>query len=99
MYNATVYTLNENGKRESAFVAEVIKIDGKIQMLRGNALQCTGFEGKVGVLKAGVLSEKYGNKEVALYHVYYCERHPQDVLEIVQDDCAGYRNFFSGFGK
>lgn len=94
MYNATVTETWSDGT-VGTFVAEVAMINGKLQMLRSNALQCTGYEGKTGTLKAGSLADKYGY-EVAFYDVYYRESNPTKKLEIVLDNCEGYRNQFKG---
>lgn len=92
MYNATVIETWSDGTI-GYFVAEVTMINGKLQMLRSNALQCTGYEGKIGTLKAGELSTKYGS-EVAFYDVYYRESNPTKTLQIVLDNCEGYKNQF-----
>lgn len=92
MYNATVIETWSNGTI-GHFVAEVIEINGKLQMLRSNALQCTGYEGKTGTLKAGELANKYGS-EVAFYHVYFMESNPTKTYQIVLDNCQLYKDQF-----
>lgn len=94
MYNATVTETWSDGTI-GTFVAEVEMIGGKLQMLRSNALQFTGYEGKTGTLKDGELASKYG-KEVAFYDVYYRESNPTKNLTIVLDNCEGYKNQFKG---
>lgn len=93
-YNATV-TAFRDGEVYYTFVAEVAEIGGRLQMLRGNGVSCTGYEGKVATLKPGELATKYPG-EVALYDLYLRETHPKDEFVIAVDDCAGYRNKIAG---
>lgn len=88
-YNATVYEKDEQGQDFGTFVAEVAEIGGKIQMLRSNFLQYTGYEGKVGTLKDT-------GREVAIYDLYIHQRFPDHSFTIVQDNCEGYKNRLSG---
>ena len=95
MYNATITTLR-NGQRHSTFVAEVAEVGGTLQMLRGNGVSCTGYEGKIAEFVAGSdLAAKYPGQR-ALYDVYLREREPGSEFRIVQDGCAGYRNLLGG---
>lgn len=95
MYNATVYT-TRNGQPWGTFVAEVAMIGGTLQMLRGNGVSCTGYEGKVAEFKPGTdLAAKYPG-ERALYDVFLREREPDSEFRIVLDDCAGYKNLLGG---
>lgn len=97
MYNATVTEL-KNGEVYCTFVAEVAEIGGRLQMLRGNGVSCTGYEGKTATLKAGSeLAAKYPG-EVALYDVYLRESSPSVTFEIALDDCAGYQNLINRMG-
>lgn len=89
MYNATVYEYDENGKPWGTFVAEVQEIGGELQMLRSNAVSCTGYEGKIGI------SRETG-KEIALYHLYMQLSAHGHSYTIVMDNCAGYKNRLSG---
>ena len=89
-YNATVYTI-EGGRRVSCFVADVQEINGRLQMKRSNALQCTGFEDRVVKQADPELGCQPGD---AAYDVYYRHRMVEGTaLEIVQDNCQGYREF------
>lgn len=93
-YNATV-TEFKNGEKYATFVAEVEEIDGRLQMLRGNGISCTGYEGKVATLKPSALADKYPG-EVALYDLYIRESSPKSEFVIALDGCAGYKNLLSG---
>ena len=90
MYNATVTRIDKNTKEViCTFVAEVIEIDGRLQMLRGNGNQYTGYEGKIG-------KDKETGKEVAVYDLYLRLTYPDSEFKIVQDDCEGYKNLLKG---
>lgn len=79
-YNATVYEYRD-GKHISTFVAEV---NEKGEMLRSNALQYTGYEGKY--LKDGR----------AAYDVYFRSLLPNSEFKIVNDNCEGYKRKIMG---
>lgn len=89
-YNATVYETH-NGEDWGVFVAEVAEIGGKLQMLRGNGVSCTGYEGKIG-------RNKETGEEVAVYDFYMRLRNPESEFRIVMDNCAGYKNRLMGMG-
>lgn len=94
-YNATITEMRD-GERWATFVAEVEEIDGTLQMLRGNGVSCTGYEGKIAVLKAdNPLAAKYPGRR-ALYDIYLRETNPKITFEIALDGCAGYRNLLGG---
>lgn len=87
-YNATVYE-TKNGEDWGTFVAEVHEIAGKLQMVRSNAVQCTGHEGKIGI-------SKETGEEVAVYDLYMRLTHPDSEFRIVMDNCQGYKNRLMG---
>lgn len=87
-YNATVYE-TKNGEDWGVFVAEVEEIGGKLQMLRSNAVSCTGYEGKVSTLKDT-------QEPVAVYDLYMRLSHKDSEFKIVLDNCQGYKNRLSG---
>ena len=86
-YNATVYCKRE-GRVTSIFVATAAEINGRLQMLRSNAVTCTGYEDKL---------DDDGNSR---YDAYVRATHPEDKLEIVLDNRAGYESKARGmFGS
>jgi len=82
-YNATVYA-SKDGKPYYTGVAEVREIGGRLQMLRGNGVTCTGYEGRT----SNLLSAD-GN-ETALYDYYRRQSEPDVEFKFVLDNCAGY---------
>ena len=87
-YNATVHE-TKNGEDWGTFVAEVEEIGGKLQMLRSNAVSCTGYEGKIGI-------EKTTGNRVAYYDLYMRLTHKDSEFQIVMDNCQGYKNRLNG---
>jgi len=76
-YNATVRS-RRSGKPFGIFVASVRELNGRIQMLRSNAVTCTGMEDKFDI---------DGN---SLYDTYFRNTHSDEELEITIDNCEGY---------
>ena len=91
-YNATVNTFRD-GEKWGTFVAQVAEINGRLQMLSANSIQCTGFENRL--LKADV-PETGGKAGDAAYDIYYRNRFPDLTLHIDLDGCEGYRNALRG---
>jgi hypothetical protein len=97
-YNATVYGYDADGQQISTSVCHAIERNGRLQMFAANGLQCTGYEGKVFSKDEPNLGVKKGD---AVYDWYYRQREiGSDRLivriEIVLDDCEGYKNRIKG---
>jgi hypothetical protein len=94
-YNATVYETTASG-HIGTFVAHVENINGRPQMTRSNAVQCTGYEDQISRLKVDVDGFGKAGEEVATYDFYMRRRNPDSTFQIVIDNCDGYRNALSG---
>lgn len=78
MYNATVYHIYPSNIRSTA-TAKVKELNGRLQILRSNMVQCTGLE------------DKLTSNGDAAYHAYLERTHPGHKFEIELDNCQGYR--------
>jgi hypothetical protein len=91
-YNATVRTYRD-GELWGTFVAEAVELNGRLQMLRANSIQFTGFENRL--LKADV-PEMGGKAGDAAYDVFYRNRFPDLTWPIEMDGGEGYRQALRG---
>ena len=91
-YNATVY--ETKGKENwGVFVAEVMELNGRPQMIRGNGVQCTGYEGRTITADIPELDASAGD---AAYDVYLRAMNQDSEYRIVEDNCAGYKHELTG---
>lgn len=89
-YNATIYATRD-GEPYYTGVCEAAMINGRLQMLRGNGVTCTGYEGKTGTLKAT-------GEDIALYDYYRRQCEPGVEFEIVLDNCKGFQDKINAMG-
>ncbi len=91
-YNATVEEFKDEQPR-GVFVAEVREINGRLQMLRSNSLQCTGYEGKTFREADPERGFKAGD---ACYDWYLRHHRAGSEFRITVDNCEGYKRRLQG---
>ena len=91
-YNATVIDEDDNGAR-GTFVAEVEKINGKLQMLSANWVKTYRYENKRFVEDVPELNAKKGD---SIFHTYILSQHQKSRFTIYLDDCERYKKLLSG---
>ena len=95
-YNASVreFYLN-SGEYRGVFVAEVIELNGRPQMVRSNAVQCTGYEGRILTSPIDIdgITAQAGD---SAYDFYMRAIHADLIFVILQDDCKAYRDQIGG---
>lgn len=94
-YNATVYQTWKDSPGRGTFVASVQMMNDRLQMLRSNSIQCTGYEDKIATKDDDELGIRAGD---AIYDWYIRYRNPDHIYEIAMDDCEGYKNRLRGLG-